>query len=92
MVLAVMRVRAPAYYTTPGSPDRGQTPVRSSLPQNSRDTATLHEAAGDLHTLLGEYSAALQAYESDVAHAHLARSLALSAATGPSPRVAALNR
>lgn len=61
------------------------------MPQNSRDTATLHEAAGDLHTLLGEYSAALQAYESDVAHAHLARSLALSAATVPSPRVAALN-
>ena len=42
---------------------------RTALALGSPDTPPLHEAIGDLHTLLGEYQLALQAYESAAAQA-----------------------
>lgn len=40
---------------------------RSALALGQPDAVALHEAIGDLHTLLGEYSAALTAYETAAA-------------------------
>ena len=40
---------------------------KTALALDHADTAALHEAIGDLHTLLGEYQLALQAYESAAA-------------------------
>jgi predicted ATPase len=40
---------------------------RASLALGHRDAAALHEAIGDLHTLMGEYNAALMSYETAAA-------------------------
>jgi DNA-binding SARP family transcriptional activator len=46
---------------------------RSALALGHTDPATLHEAIGDVHTLRGEYAAALHAYDAAAAHAAAAR-------------------
>jgi DNA-binding SARP family transcriptional activator len=46
---------------------------RSALALGHPDPAALHEAIGDVHTLRGEYAAALAAYDAAAAHAGEAR-------------------
>jgi tetratricopeptide (TPR) repeat protein len=43
--------------------------LRTALALGHPDVAALHEAIGDLHTLLGEYGEALDSYEAAAAHA-----------------------
>jgi len=70
-------VRVPAvdeYYTLAGERARilyanaeALAHFRLALALGYRDTVTLHEAIGDLHTLMGEYPAALNSYETAAA-------------------------
>ncbi len=50
---------------------------RSALALGHPDPAALHEAIGDVHTLRGEYAAALAAYDAAAAHASAGRLAAI---------------
>ncbi len=72
--LAGNETAAAEYYTLAGERARilyanaeALAHFRLALALGYRDTVTLHEAIGDLHTLMGEYPAALNSYETAAA-------------------------